>query len=222
MSNFLGDVYEPVRASALISGSELIEREGVDLQKGMTFRDLEERIAVFLVLPHDSEYFDRWDPRKLEYTFRGHDSVTVESGYEKDQIGMYASGRLSENGKFYKAATAYRDGVRPEPLQVQVYEKIASGLWYDKGIFNLTDAAQVEEGGRRVFSFTLVPANLGRLRDDAHHAERMLSASEKSAIWELCRGRCARCGTQEGLRFMGDERALACATCRGEEIGLLG
>lgn len=222
MSNFLGEVYEPVRGSALLSGGELIDREGIDLQRSMLFRDLEERIAVFLVLPHDGAYRDAWDERSKAYRFRGHDSTTVESGREKDQIGMYASGRLSENGKFYKAARAYRDGVRAEPLSVQIYEKVESGVWYDKGIFNLVDAEHADEDGRRVFTFILTPANLSRIADDPHHAERMMSAAEKAEIWAACRGRCARCGVQQGLRFMHERRSLECPTCRGEDIGLLG
>jgi len=222
MSNFLGDVYEPVRASALLSGGEIMEREGMELGRSMVFRDLEDRISVFLVLPREGVFSDSWDERHHAYVFRGHDSVTVESGREKDQLAMYESGRLSENGKFYKAAIAHREGSRKDPLQVQIYEKVASGVWYDKGIFNLVDAVQESEAGRRIFSFTLSPANLSRITDDAHHAERMLSATEKAAIWEQCRGRCVRCGAQEGLRFIPGTHTLECAVCRGEHIGLLG
>ncbi len=221
MSNLLGEVYEPVRASSLVSGSELIEREGVDLQKGMTFRDLEDTLSVFLVLEHDGEFKDTWDARTFTYSFRGHDSTTV-SGREHDQIAMYESGKLSDNGKFLKAARAYAEGARRVVLQIQVYEKVSSGVWFDKGIFNLVDARQDTDGGRKVFTFLLQPANLSRIADDAHHGERMMSAAEKAAIWERARGRCEGCGTQTGLRFVPKEGVLKCPACRGEEIGLLG
>ena len=203
-----------------------MEREGIDLQRGMMFRDLEERISVFLVLPHDGEFKDEWDERQKRYTFRGHDSTTVESGREKDQIAMYASGRLSENGKFLKAANAYKEGTRSDPLPVQIYEKIDSGVWFDKGIFHLIYAARVDSGGRMVFEFHLTLANLSRIADDAHHDERMLSASAKAQAWQSGRGRCNGCATQSGLRFVADARSrevsLMCPRCRSEDIGLLG
>ena len=220
MSNLLGDVYEPVRASAIISGGELVEREGVDLQKGMTFRDLEDRISVFLVLQHDGEFKDRWDARGKRYYFRGHDSVTTD-GPQKDQVAMYESGRLSENGKFLKAIDAKKGGLRPDPLSVQIYEKLDAGVWFDKGIFTLENGQRISDGDRKVFEFELAPADIARIADDAHHGERMMSATEKARIWEKARGRCSRCGTQSGLRFM-PEGEILCVSCRGESIGLLG
>ncbi len=219
VSNLLGEVYEPVRASAIISSGELIEREGVELHTGMTFRDLEDRISVFLVLSHDGEFVDSWDERAKIYLFRGHDSVTKE-GRLPDQIEMYESGRLSENGKFAKAARAFKEGTRRSALPVQVYEKVAAGVWYDKGIFNLMDVRRDRVGERSVFTFLLQPANIARIADDTHHAERMLSATDKVAIWDAAHGRCTDCGLQTGLRFFADE--LRCPACRGENIGLLG
>ncbi len=221
MSNLLGEVYEPVRASSLISGSELIEREGVDLQKGMNFRDGGDLISVFLVLQHDGVFKDAWDERMSFYSFRGHDSTTG-AGREHDQIAMYESGRLSDNGKFLKAARAFSEGARTMPLQVQVYEKVSAGVWFDKGIFNLVDARQEKEDSRNVFTFLLRPANLARVEGNARHAERMMSATEKAEIWERAHGRCEGCGTQTGLRFVPRESVLKCPDCRGEHVGLLG
>src|SRR5262249_18906973 len=105
MSNFLGDVtgFSP-RGSQIISGSEVIAREGVELHKGMNFRDRGGLLSVFLVLKREEGFTDEWNDDSEIYTFEGHDSTTVENGRSIDQIAMYPDGRLSDNGKFFKEA----------------------------------------------------------------------------------------------------------------------
>lgn len=222
MSNFLGDVYLPTAASAILSGSELISREGVNLQKGMNYRDKNE-LSVFLVLPHDGEYTDEWHPETSTYVFRGHDSVTGEAGKEQDQVAMYESGRLSDNGKFLKAARIFADGLYNVPLQIHVYEKLDAGIWFDKGIFDLVDAAEVSKDGRRVYEFYLRPSAI--LAEGRHVRERMLPVAVKAAAWAAASGRCVECGTETGLRFVPDAGGstvrLLCPAHRGEESGLL-
>src|ERR1700744_1760211 len=136
MSNFLGDP-TPRSRSPIISSAEVISREGVELHKSMNFRDDEFMLSVFLVLPRERGYADVWDDENQQLIFEGHDSTTVESGRSPDQLAMYESGKLTDNGKFLKAANAFKDGIRKEPLQIQVYEKIDAGVWFDKGIFDL-------------------------------------------------------------------------------------
>jgi hypothetical protein len=202
-SNFLGDVGETRVPSSIISSAELIAREKVELQKGMNFRDGGEQLSVFLVLAREGGFKDEWHEDTQRYIYEGHDSTTVEHGKELDQVAMYESGKLSENGKFFKAANAFKDGVRKEPLQVQVYEKLDPGVWYDKGIFDLVDAAQVREGRRTVFKFYLKLADAEFYSpDDPDTKERMLSAATKAEIWERCRGRCVECDTERGLRMV--------------------
>jgi len=226
-SNFLGDVRGEVRRpSAIVSASELVAREGFNLQKGMNYRDAGGQLAVFLVLSQDSDFTDEWDEGSETYTYQGHDSTTTESGKLRDQIAMYADGRVTDNGKFFKAAHAFKDGLRREPLQVQIYEKLDPGVWFDKGIFNLTDAKQVSDSGRKVFKFFLNPAGNreGSGESEEDYQERMLSAAEKIKVWERDRGRCAECGREEGLKFIssGPDARLACEahTGRGKR-GLL-
>lgn len=227
ISNFLGDVGSPHAASAIISASELIAREGVNLQKGMNFRDTGPMLSVFLVLPREGGYTDEWHEDTQTYVYEGHDSTTVESGKSVDQLTMYESGKLTDNGKFVKAANAFKDGVRKDPLQVQVYEKLDAGVWYDKGIFDLVDAKPVTEEGRKVFKFylTLADAELYAV-DDPDRQERMLSAETKLAVWQRDKGRCAACETQGGLRFIsvsGEGMQLRCELHGGRTRGgLLG
>lgn len=224
MSNFLGEVYVPKRPTSILSANELMEREGLMLQKSMNFRDAGEQLSVFLVLEKDNgEYKDAWDAKKHLYTFEGHDSTTKETGGKSlDQLLMYAGDKLTENGKFFKAANAFKDGARTDALQVQVYEKLDAGVWFDKGIFDLVDADGVTESGRKVFKFFLLPADRARMdRDPALEEERFLSAAVKAAAWEKAKGRCVRCGLQNGLRFVQNSKKLEllCAKDRGEASG---
>src|ERR1700683_4764924 len=100
-SNFLGDPESFRHVSGIISAQELIAREGLDLRKGMNFRDGEPLLSVFLVLPHDEVFKDEWHEDTQIYVYQGHDSTTVENGKAVDQLMMYESGRLTDNGKFY-------------------------------------------------------------------------------------------------------------------------
>jgi hypothetical protein len=223
-SNFLGDVHVAKRATSILSMSELMEREGIMLQKSMNFRDKGEQLSVFLVLQkEDGEFKDEWNAKKGVYTFEGHDSTTKETGGKSlDQLLMYGGDKLTENGRFYKAANEFKDGLRKEPLQVQVYEKLDPGVWFDKGIFDLTDAAGVTENGRKVFKFYLQPADRARRDlDPTLQDERYLGAAAKTAAWEKAKGRCAKCKLQSGLRFVKDGKkiTLLCAKDRGESSG---
>jgi hypothetical protein len=196
-SNFLGDFGAAPAWRGIISSNELLAREGVDLRKGMNFRK-EPLLSVFLVLPcHDGEYRDSWDEKKGVYIYEGHDSTTVEGGKAIDQIAMYPDGRLSDNGKFLKMANAYTDGIRREPMHIQVYEKLDPGVWYDKGIFNLIDAQQVKEGGRKVFKFHLRPVDAV-----LNASERMIPITKKVAAWEKASGRCEKCKAESDLHFV--------------------
>lgn len=224
MSNFLGDVHVAKRATSILSAAELMEREGMMLQKSMNFRDRGEQLSVFLVLAKDEgEFKDAWDAKKKIYTFEGHDSTTKETGGKSlNQLLMYGGDKLTENGRFYKAANEFKDGVRKDALQVQIYEKLDPGVWFNKGIFDLVDAAGVTEGGRKIFKFFLLPADRERKeRDEALEEERYLGAAAKAAAWEKGKGRCMKCKIESGLRFVkeGKKLQLLCAKDRGESTG---
>lgn len=223
MSNFLGEVYASPSPTSILSGSELAVREGLSLQKGMTYRI--DAPSVFLVLPHGGAYADEWHAPEGVYVFRGHDSVLAKTGKSADQVSIYESGRLSENGKFLKAARSYAEKLVAEPLAVRVYEKLDAGVWFDKGMFELVDASEKKEGEGRAYVFHLRPV-AGALGSERYERERMLSATEKAAAWAASGGRCTVCGTETGLRFVeeagGGAARLLCTVHRGEGGGLLG
>ena len=125
---------------------------------------------------------------------------------------------ITDNGKFYKVANDYKDGLRISPLQIQVYEKLDAGVWYDKGIFELVDARGVNKEGRKIYQFDLRP--VGAVTD-----ERMLPVKDKIAVWHDDHGRCKECEVESGLSFVtskNNETQLLCAVHCGKNSGLLG
>ncbi len=226
MSNFLGEVRMTIPPTSILSAAQLIEREGLELHKSMNFRDKGALISVILVLPKDDgTYADEWRGSENVLVVEGHDSVGAEGGgKDADQMLMYTSGIVTENGKFFKAAHAYKDRVRDSALEVQVYEKLDSGAWFDKGMFDLVDAERMQKKGRLVFGFHLKPWGSHESGKNTLRAERMIHAGVKAQVWAQDNGRCATCGSESALRFMeeGSGIRLQCMSCRGEGGGMLG
>jgi hypothetical protein len=148
----------------------------------------------------------------LEY--EGHDAPrsrdTKVNPKEIDQPMAMPSGALTDNGKFFEAAMAAEAGKPPEP--VQVYEKIANGIWCDRGRYLLVDAeikpVPVKPGEmrtRKVFRFYLRPTTTPDVT--THEDERELSISRqiptavKVAVWKRDQGRCVQCGATDNLHF---------------------
>jgi len=190
--------------SAIISYLELSMRERQQLQKGMNFRK-DGRLPVFLMSSrHNAPYKDKWDPGNQVLQYEGHDD-TGDTEKKLDQP-MYRSttGRLSDNGKFYAEAMAYKEGLRTNPLQIQVYEKLDVGVWFDKGIFNLVDAVWEHDGGRKVFKFFLHPTDEVRSPTDdvaEYTHERMIPTAVKVVVWRRDHGKCTTCGAVTGLHY---------------------
>lgn len=199
MSNFLGNPGEDLRRSMIVSHAEVLMREQQGLQKNMNYRD-DGRPSVFLISDKGDEHTDEWHEHEELFIVEGHDATTAGSKKKAvDQELAHESGKLSDNGKFYREAQKYRDGVRREAMQIQVYERLDAGVWYDKGIFNLIDAQRHMKDKRRIFKFVLSPLYGGD--DDAYRRERMIPARVKVQVWERDQGRCATCRSDAGLFF---------------------
>ena len=191
--------------SPIISYNELVTRERQNLQKGMNYRT-DGRLSVFLMSSRrNAPYKDEWREDEYLLVYEGHD---VSSGQhdkkEVDQPMHRESGKLSDNGKFYREAEAYKAGERDDPMQIQVYEKLDSGVWFDKGVFDLVDAKQVEQEGRKVFKFYLHPTDEVRsITENAkeYKHERMIPSWVKVEVWKRDQGRCVKCGESTGLHY---------------------
>lgn len=192
--------------SPIISYHELALRERQSLQKGMNFRT-DGRLSVFLMSTRkNAPYKDEWDEEKQVLIYEGHDiSADGRDPKKVDQPMYRESGRFSDNGKFYNEAEAYKENRREHPLQIQVYEKLDVGVWFDKGIFDLVDAKIVEQDGRKVFKFHLNPTDEIRTLSDVHKAEykheRLIPTSVKVEVWKRDHGKCVDCGADTGLHY---------------------
>ncbi len=193
-----------IENSAIISYLELSMRERQQLQKGMNFRK-DGRLSVFLMsLRKNAPYKDQWLPDKQVLIYEGHDAK-ADPKVKKvvDQPMFRDSGKLSDNGKFFTEAASYKNGERKDPLQIQVYEKLDTGVWFDKGVFNLVDAEYVLEQGRSVFKFFLHPTDVVRSVTDVseYKHERMIPTSVKVEVWKRDKGQCRMCGESTGLHY---------------------
>jgi len=179
-------------------------RERQQLQKGMNFR-IDGRLPVFLMSCRpNAPYKDRWLPGKQLLVYEGHDASVGTKNHKKIDQPMYRdSGRLSDNGKFYNEALAYKEKKRTHALQIQVYEKLDTGVWFDKGVFDLVDAVYKKEGGRKVFKFFLHPTDIMHsIADEQEYRhERMIPTPVKVDVWKRDKGMCRKCSATTGLHY---------------------
>ena len=192
--------------NTIISYYELVGIEKQNLQRGMNYR-CSKGHSVFLMstrsnAPYDDEIAA--DGRILIY--EGHDSDKRYSKNPKkeDQPRFLPSGKLTDNGKFEKAALDFKNNKRSAEI-VRVYEKIKDGIWSFNGIFKLMDSYQKQVNGRSVFKFILQLTDekikgleeVVELEADA----RLIPSEVKAQVWKRDKGKCVQCGSKEHLHF---------------------
>lgn len=196
-----------IKPGSVISYLEMCKEEGVNLQRGMNYR-LRGRFSVILMsIRLGAPYADRIEDEGKALIYEGHDIASKRNGPNPkttDQPHTNQSGSLTQNGKFFKAAMAFKKG-KKEPELVKVYEKIRSGIWVYNGIFQLIDAWNEKSNARMVFKFKLAlveeSAYKGRRRIvDINHT-RIIPTSVKLEVWKRDKGRCVVCGNTENLHF---------------------
>ena len=205
----------------IISYPDMIQREGIALQKGMNFRVRGGAAGYSIILMSvrkGAPYQDQWHDETSDGPFagmleyEGHDLPRFRDSRlepkKVDQPMRLPSGSLSDNGKFYEAAKA---GERP-PEVVQVYEKISAGIWCDRGRHLLVDAeiksVAIPKAGRRtrkVFRFYLKPTTTPTVATAEDERElqnsRLIPTSVKVAVWKRDGGKCVQCGATDNLHF---------------------
>lgn len=192
--------------NTIISYYELVGIEKQNLQRGMNYR-CSKGHSVFLMstrsnAPYDDEIAA--DGRILIY--EGHDSDKRYSKNPKkeDQPRFLPSGKLTDNGKFEKAALDFKNNKRSAEI-VRVYEKIKDGIWSFNGVFKLMDSYQKQVNGRSVFKFILQLTDekikgleeVVELEADA----RLIPSEVKAQVWKRDKGKCVQCGSKEHLHF---------------------
>lgn len=191
----------------VISYIEMCQHEGASLQRGMNFR-LAGRMSVILMSTRrGAPYADRVEDNGRTLIYEGHDVPRSKHGPDPKVINQpenYPSGRATQNGLFFAAATRAARG-QQEPELVRVYEKIHNGVWVFDGIFELVDGWREPSNGRTVFKFKLrlaenASASESVSNDDLPH-NRLIPAAVKLEVWKRDRGRCVLCGSAENLHF---------------------
>lgn len=212
------------RFREIISYVEMVQREGIALQKGMNFHvrgGIAGYSIILMSVRKGAPYQDKWhddsttSPRAGMLEYEGHDVPRYRNSHcdpkSTDQPMTLPSGALTENGKFYQAALAAKSGMS-NPEVVQVYEKIANGIWCDRGRYLLLDAeirtVQTSPNGtktRKVFRFFLRPTTTPDATTSEDERElsisRQIPTSVKVAVWKRDQGRCVTCGATDNLHF---------------------
>ena len=192
------------RQKSIISYNEMSSHEGINLQRGMNFRVKPHYSIILMSVRKGAPYQDKWheDTGLLEY--EGHDEMNRKGSNTEpksvDQPYATEKGTLTENGKFCEAVKAYKEGKAKAEI-VQVYEKITSGIWCDRGRYELIDAKQVTSGNRKVFRFFLKPALKMLFNDPILKQTRVIPTSVKVAVWKRDHGKCTICGSKDNLHF---------------------
>ena len=192
--------------NTIISYYELVGIEKQNLQRGMNYR-CSKGHSVFLMstrsnAPYDDEIAA--DGRILIY--EGHDSDKRYSKNPKkeDQPRFLPSGKLTDNGKFEKAALDFKNNKRSAEI-IRVYEKIKDGIWSFNGIFKLVDSYQKQVNGRSVFKFILqlTDEKIKGLEEsvELETDARLIPSEVKAQVWKRDKGKCVQCGSKEHLHF---------------------
>ena len=121
----------------IISYDELIYVEGSVIQRGMNFNFNSSYSILLMSLRKNAPYKDEFDEKTNTVIYEGHDLPRnlSENPKEDDQPLNTPRGSLTENGKFFSAASAYKLGLIKEPHKVKIYEKLDNGVWCYKGFF---------------------------------------------------------------------------------------
>jgi hypothetical protein len=191
----------------IISYVEMCKEEGLSLQRGMNFRVRGPVSLILMSRRRGAPYTDTVEDGGKTLIYEGHDVPRTREFPEPkkvDQPEYSSSGRLTQNGLFWKAVGEYKEGHAPA-AHVRVYGKIQTGIWTYAGMFELLDGWMQEENGRRTFKFRLQV--LDRLADsprDEHHDiahNRLVPANVKMEVWKRDKGKCVLCGSQKNLHF---------------------
>ncbi|MFA5292664.1 MAG: HNH endonuclease [Phycisphaerae bacterium] len=187
---------------SIITYLDIVKREDINLQRGMNFRIKPNYSIILMSVRRGAPYKDSWHPDTGLLEYEGHDEPrrAGNNPKKKDQPLKNPSGTLTDNGKFFEAVIDYKEKKR-KPELVQVYEKISSGIWCDRGKYELIDAKIVSDGGRKVCRFFLRPAKAIFKREPFLKVTRAIPTQVKVEVWKRDQGKCVICGKKDNLHF---------------------
>ncbi|GMR05157.1 MAG: hypothetical protein BMS9Abin23_1099 [Thermodesulfobacteriota bacterium] len=185
----------------------MCQREGTSLQRGMNFNLGGSHSVILMSVRANAPYRDRLEDDGSTLIYEGHDeprTQVISNPKEIDQPEKTINGTLTQNGKFFRAAQAYKKGKR-RAERVRVYEKIRQGIWSYNGVFHLVDAWRENDDKRRVFKFKLVAVEGEEdftLPASTHpQRRRVIPTSVKLEVWKRDKGQCVMCTAKDDLHF---------------------
>ena len=192
--------------NTIISYHELVGIEKQNLQRGMNYRCSKTHSVFLMSTRKNAPYNDEIAADGRILIYEGHDSDKRYSKNPKtdDQPRFLPSGKLTDNGKFEKAAIDFKTNKR-EPETVRVYEKIKDGIWSFNGVFKLVDAYEKQVNDRKVFKFILqlTDEKIKGLKEviELEEDARVIPSEVKAKVWKRDKGQCVKCGSKEHLHF---------------------
>ncbi|MFH0832719.1 MAG: HNH endonuclease signature motif containing protein [Candidatus Aenigmatarchaeota archaeon] len=154
----------------------------------------------------NAPYADQIDFKNNLLIYEGHDvpkKAGIKNPKSLDQPLFTDNKTLTENGKFVRAVENYKKKTA-DPEKVIVFEKLNSGIWSEKGFFDLIDYRIEESDGRKVFKFILKPRNddikIISEREESEHS-RLIPTDVKIKVWKRDKGKCVICGSKINLHY---------------------
>lgn len=193
----------------IFSHHEMVEKENYNLQRGMNYKPNNKNYSILLMsVRENSPYNDGFVKGKDILLYEGEDVTKRESINPKkvDQPLFTKTGNLTNNGKFFKAAEAFKLKRKISPDRVRVYEKLNPNIWADKGFFFLTDSEYIysDVEKRKVFRFILSPqpfdSSSNEEREDFEFSRRIPTLIKRE-VWERDNGKCIECKSNQNLHF---------------------
>jgi len=176
------------------------------IQKGMNFHIRKNISVILMSVRHGAPYDDEIDAKRNLLIYEGHDvpkSKQNPNPKKVDQPLWTDKGTLTENGKFVKSIENYKKGLF-NPERVLVFEKLNSGIWSEKGFFNLINYEIKESNERKVFKFVLEPISedlaISKGKDETEHT-RIIPTHVKVEVWKRDKGKCNICGSTTNLHY---------------------
>jgi len=118
---------------------EMCRREGVSLQQGMNFQLGDGYSVILMSVRLNAPYRDEISDDGTTLIYEGHDLPRRNPLIDPktvDQPQFTSAGRLTQNGKFYKAAEDFRNGIRkPEIVRFMRRFDLAFGRTTDFSIW---------------------------------------------------------------------------------------
>jgi len=99
-----------LKVDDIISYTELVASEGINQQKGMNFNVKPDYSILLMSVRKNAPYADEFDHKTNTLIYEGHDlpSNLTDDPKKVDQPLVTYKGSLTENGKYFTAAQAYK------------------------------------------------------------------------------------------------------------------